>query len=340
MKLLAFLVLCLAPLIAADAQKGHRVTSRSIVVNRAAHWQNWQIPTHAVQVSPDGTVAPHFFREHFNLLDDLATYTRPIVDLRRRSNQTAILNIDSTQTRDVKGEIILDRKDNPIYSYFFRPGISRVGSNAAAAANILDADPTTFWEPDPQAPIDDWWIEIDLGRVAAVDSLVIHFVEEELGDPFFQFRVLAAPDQEPVKENADKITFERVAHTKAPNRDQRTFRIGLEQLDADPNWQGKMVQTIRIVVSDTRGERGEQISEEEWQALPADERGAIVYFIRDEQGFEEPVEQAIYERPRPPASGALGLLPARTTASSRNRGVRIWRQHQRRAWWLAAETSI
>ena len=305
MRLLAFLVICLAPLVAADAQKGHRVTSRSVVVNRAAHWHNWQLPTHAVKVLPDGTVEPHFFREHFNLLDDLETFTRPIPELRRRRNQTAILNIDSTQTRDVKGEIITDRKGNPIYSYFFRPGISRVGSNAAAAANILDDDPTTFWEPDPQAPIDDWWIEIDLGRVVAVDSLVIHFVEEALGDPFFQFRVLAAPDQEPVQENADKITFERVASTKAPNRDQRTFRIGLEQLRADPDWQGKLVETIRIVVSDTRGERGERISEEEWQALPADERGAIVYFIRDEQGFEEPVERAVYESLDPQRQGRL-----------------------------------
>ena len=195
MRLLAFLVICLAPLAAVHAQKGHRVTSRSVVVNRAAHWHNWQLPTHAVQVSPDGTVEPHFFRARFNLLDDLQTFTRSIVDLRRRSNQNAILNIDSTQTRDIKGQVILDRKGNPIYSYFFRPGISRVGSNAADAANILDDDPTTFWEPEPQASLDDWWIEIDLGRVVAVDSLVIHFVEEELGDPFFQFRVLAAPDQ-------------------------------------------------------------------------------------------------------------------------------------------------
>ena len=243
MRLLAILGICLVPLAAAHAQKGHRVTSRSVVVNTAAHWSNWQLPTHAVQVSPDGTVEPHFFRARFNLLDDLQTFTRPIVDLRRRSNQNAILNIDSTQTRDIKGEVILDRKGNPIYSYFFRPGISRVGSNAADAANILDDDPTTFWEPEPQASLDDWWIEIDLGRVVAVDSLVIHFVEEELGDPFFQFRVLAAPDQEPVRENADKITFERIANTKAPNRDQRTFRIGLEQLKADPDWQGRLVQT-------------------------------------------------------------------------------------------------
>ena len=52
MRLLVFIGICLAPLAAVHAQKGHRVTSRSVVVNRAAHWHNWQLPTHAVQVSP------------------------------------------------------------------------------------------------------------------------------------------------------------------------------------------------------------------------------------------------------------------------------------------------
>ena len=65
------------------------------------------------------------------------------------------------------------------------------------------------------------------------------------------------------------------------------------------------METIRIVVSDTRGERGERISEEEWQALPADERGAVVHFIRDEQGFEEPVERAVYESLDPQRQGRL-----------------------------------
>ena len=291
----ALCIACLAPAAPADAQQGHRVTTRSVTVNSATHWNNWQLPTHAIDIGPDGAVKPHFFRERFNIFDDLETFTRPIISFRRRASQSAILNIDSTETLDVKGEVILDNKDNPIYSYFFRPGISRVGSNPATADNILDGDPTTFWEPDPQDPLDDWWIEVDLGRVVTVDSLVLHFVDEELGDPFFQFRVLAAPDQEFINENADKITFERVASTKAPNRDQRTFRVGLGQLEADPAWVGRMVQTIRIIVSDTRGGRGEIVSEEQWQDLPADQRGEIVYFIRDQQGFEEPVELAIYE---------------------------------------------
>ena len=293
-----FLLFCgiyLSSSLPTGAQQGHRVTTRAVTVNSTTQWNNWQLPTHAVDFTADGAVKPHFFRERFDILDDLETFTRPIIDFRRRRGQSATLNVDSTETLDVKGEIILDNKDIPIYSYFFRPGISRVGSNPATAANILDDDPTTFWEPNPQDPVDDWWIEVDLGRVVTVDSLVLHFVEETLGDPFFQFRILAAPDQEPVQEHVDKLTFERVASTKAPNRDQRTFRFGLDQLKADPDWAGMMVQTIRIIVSDTRGNRGMLVSADEWQALPLDEQGGIVYFIRDQQGFEEPVELATYE---------------------------------------------
>ena len=291
--LLALSCSLLAAGTATVAQQGHRVTTRSVVVNSPAHWQNWDLPTHAVNIEADGAVKPHFFRERYDILDDLETFTRPIT-FKRRRGQSAIFYIDSTETLDVKGEIILDNKDNPTYSYFFRPGISRVGSNPATATNILDDDPTTFWEPDPDAHIDDWWVEVDLGRVVTVDSLILHFVEEDLGDPFFQFRILAAPDQRPVNENADKISFERVGKTNSPNRDQRQFRFGLAQDRSDPAWHGKMVQTIRIIVSDTRAGRGSLVSEEDWLDLPASERGDKVYFIRDQQGFEEPVDEAVY----------------------------------------------
>ena len=302
------------------AQQGHRVTSRSVVVNSPAHWQKWDLPTHATDIGADGAVKPHFFREHYNILDDLETFTRPIT-FKRRRGQNLIFNIDSTETLDVKGEIILDRKDNPIYSYLFRPGISRVGSNPATASNILDDDPNTFWEPDPDAHFDNWWVEIDLGRVVTVDSLVLHFVEEDLGDPFFQFRVLAAPDQEPVNENADKILFERVGKTNSPNRDQRQFRFGLAEDFADPSWRGKMVQTIRIIVSDTRAGRGSLISEEEWQALPIGERGDKVFYIRDQQGFEEPVDQAIYADL---AAERQGRLEHYRRERPRLAGIEVW----------------
>ena len=79
---------CLATWASAHAQQGHRVTTRSVVVNTAAHWLNWQLPTHAVDTAPDGAIKPHFFRERYNLLEDLETFTRPIESryqiLRRR----------------------------------------------------------------------------------------------------------------------------------------------------------------------------------------------------------------------------------------------------------------
>lgn len=306
---LALSLCCLALLVigwrAASAQstRGHLVTRNRITVDAAAHWRNWQLPIHAVDVSLDGEVRPHFFRERFNLLDDRDIFSRTLPELRRKKRETAILNIDSTETLNVKGEIILDRKKNPLYTYFLRRGISRVGSNPGAAANILDGDPTTYWEPDLNDPFDDWWIELDLGLVVPVDSLALHFVEAGLGDPFLQFRVLAAPDQEAVQEKANKITFETVGGTRAPNRDQRTFGFSLDQEFSDPNWTGKMVQTIRIIVTETRGGRGALIDEAAWQDLPVADRGDIVYFIRDLRGVEEPVPREDFESLPPERQG-------------------------------------
>ena len=82
-----------------------------------------------------------------------------------------------------------------MYDYVQRVGVSRVGSNEALAPHIVDGDPATFWEPDLAATPDKWWIEIDLGRTLVVEKVVLHFVDETLGDPFRQFRVMLAPQQ-------------------------------------------------------------------------------------------------------------------------------------------------
>ena len=68
---------------------------------------------------------------------------------------------------------------------------------------------------------------MDLGRVVAVDEILLHFVGEELGDPFLRFRVLIAPDQEVILEDVADVELERVGGTQAPNRDQRDFSFAL-----------------------------------------------------------------------------------------------------------------
>ena len=288
-------LLCLGSV---DAQRrtGYRLSGNTIIVDDAAHWSRWSLPSHAVDLDPEGIVRLHHFRTRYNILDDRATFTRTLSELRRGKGESAILNVDSTKTLDVRGEIILDRKGEPIYTYFLRPGISRVGSNPADASNILDGDPTTFWEPDPDDPMEDWWVEIDLARVVPVDEFILHFVEAELGDPFRQFRVLVAPDQEAVTEDADRVDFVSVGGTNAPNESVRTFSMPLEQINASLEWNGRLVETIRIVVTDSRQGRGHLLdSEAAWLDLPTVDRGDIVYYIRDLQGQEEPVERDVFE---------------------------------------------
>ena len=281
----------------AQRSKGHRVTNSRIVVETAEHWRNWQLPVHAVDVIPEGGVQPHRSRQRYNILDDQDTFTRPLTEFRRRKNQHATLNIDSTVTVDVKGNVITDRKDNPLYTYFARPGISRVGSNPQAAKNILDGDPSTYWEPDRNDPLKDWWIEVDLGRVVAVDEILLHFVGAALGDPFLRFRVLTAPDQEAILEDADEVELSRIGGTQAPNRDQRDFSFALEQPKSSASWRGRLVQTIRIVVTDTRAGRSAEVNEEQWLALDPSDRGDILYFVKDRQGFEERLDQSRLQEP-------------------------------------------
>jgi len=280
----------------ADAQsrKGYRLSDTHITVDASEHWKNWNLPSHAVDVSSGGEVKPHFFRDRYNVLDDRETFTQPLPDFKLKRNQTAVLNIDSTEKVDVQGNIITQKKKGeliPVWGYFLRPGISRVGSNLTDADHILDGDPTTYWEPDPDDPLDEWWIEVDLGRLVSVDEIVLNFVDAELGDPFWRFRVLAAPDQEPIHEEGAEIAFSLAGGTSAPNRDQRSFNLPLTQWRSSPEWTGRLVQTIRIVVTDTRGRRGILISESEWQALDPGDQGDIVYYIKDQQDFEERLDQ-------------------------------------------------
>jgi hypothetical protein len=282
---------------AAQGGDGYRLDGGRIVIDQPSEWNNWSLPFHALEVTDDG-VAPHLFRQRYNVLDDRETFVRPLQELRRRSKEHATLNIDSTETLDVRGNIITKKKKGeivPVWTYRVRMGISRVGSNAALAANILDGDPNTYWEPDADDPVDNWWVEVDLGRVVPIDSLVVRFVDAELGDPFTQFRVLTSALQVPVLEKTRDIGFQLSARTTVPNRDQRQFDFSLAQHSADPQWTGQLVETIRIVVSDTRGGRSRLISEDQWQALDPADQGDIVYFVQDKSGFEEPVDKAAFD---------------------------------------------
>ena len=290
-------------------QQGYQVEDSRIVVEGRRHWEHWKIPAHLAGIDSDGAVRSRQLRTVFNVLAD-KSFGRPveIVDKKPR-----ILNVDSTLSLDVLGNPMKDAQGNLSYDYVVRPGISRAGSNPQLAAHIVDGDPATFWEPDPQDPLDDWWIEVDLGRLVPLERLRLVFVDETLGDPFLNFVLLLAPTQNLFLEETRGVGFEVLVPFEGTNTTQREFvfdsaRLSarlpdagpalsskkLAQGNADPNWTGKLVETIRIVVTDTRGGRAEPISQAAYEALPAAERGDIIYHVRDIAGFEEPVDSATY----------------------------------------------
>ena len=308
-KILVGLALSLSPV---EAQRGYQISGDEVVVDLAQHWRQWTIPAHLAHIDEAGSVRTRRLRTVYNVLED-RTLRRPIII---NTDDPRIGTIDSTMQFDVLGEPIRNTLNELVFDHWVRPGISRVGSNPQLAEHILDGDPTTFWEPDPRDPIERWWIEVDLGRAVPVERLKLQFVDEELGDPFLQFIMLMSRRQSALlHEPNSRIGFQLFIPQDAPNTTQREYifasehtspelpaasgevsdRLLIEARKPSPEWTGKSIETIRIVITDTRGGRAEQITQEAWEGLSADERGDVVYFARDVAGREEPVDEATYQ---------------------------------------------
>lgn len=53
----------------------------------------------------------------------------------------------------------------------FGGGIRTVGSDSRGAANLIDGDPATTWDPAADDPVENWFIEVDLGRAVSTRSV-------------------------------------------------------------------------------------------------------------------------------------------------------------------------
>jgi len=127
-------------------------------VDRRSQWQEWQFPTGVLELRADGSVVPKKFEG--GLLN-------AALDAAQFSHETA-------GGKTVQG------------------GVWKVGSSPATAGNIIDGDPLTFWKPDPAAPLEDWWIDVDLGRTVPVTKIRLIFPDREGTRPFREFRVFGA----------------------------------------------------------------------------------------------------------------------------------------------------
>ena len=157
---------------------------------------------------------------------------------------------------------------------------------------------TTYWEPAPPSDEIDldlqWWFVVDLGRLVFARKLVVRFVEESLGDPFLLFEVLISDGLEPRRlQGSGTRAFQTVLRTLSRNKRQRVFEVDLTGRALTP--EAAPVRFVQLLVTDTDGPLGAEITRAEYEALAAD-RGAVQYFKRQLDGREVPVAQKVYER--------------------------------------------
>jgi len=242
----------------AQEREGYRLLPDQVVVNRPGHWEAWQSPPGVRSIRADGTVEPRFLHRDINATLDANQYQYYVAE-------------DTLQG-----------------------GIFAAGTSRETAPLILDGDLSTYWEPGRDAPLDGWFVEIDLGRSVIARRVVLRFVEEGRGDPFLKFRVLISDGLRLGGEQRRR--FFRVGLVNAPNKDQREFVFEIQpQRPVPEGIEGEVVQFVRIDVLDTDGPRGEEIGFEEYRKLLPEAQGAVDLFRTTVGGRQLAVSQTVYE---------------------------------------------
>ena len=230
---------------------GYELRSNQVLIETPEHWRGWEAPTGARLIQPDGTVLPRLLRSNIN----------------------AVVNAET--------DSIIAR-------------ITNAGTNREDAELVLDGDLQTYWEPDRDDPLNSWHIKIDLGRTVIAERIRLRFAEEGEGDPFLKFRVLIS-DGLPAFGRNSQFQFSRVGLISNLNS-QREFVFEVTpQKKVAEGITGAITQVVRIDVLDSDGPRAEEVSFEVYQRLSAENQGGTDYFLRTVSGRQIAVSQDTYE---------------------------------------------
>ncbi len=238
-----------APLVAQEAL-GYRLLGNQVSIDQAEDWKAWDAPPGVQVVRDDATVEPRFLRGDINVTLDAKNfiYVNPFV-----SNDT------------------------------LQGGVHSAGSNLADGPLVLDGDLSTYWEPLADTPIDNWFLEVDLGRAIVAHRVVLRFADA--GDPFLKFRVVASDGQRFGEEQRRR--FYRVGLETRRNKDQREYVFDIEpQRNVPEGITGEIMQYLRIDVLDTDGPRAAEIELADYLPLSPQDQGAIDYFRTTPTGRE------------------------------------------------------
>ena len=164
-----------------------------------AAWRTWQMPNDLVQIDADGRLRLRKFRKEINAVANAGDFRH------------------ATQER---GEVA--------------GGIWEAKSSPQTADLIVDGDPTTYWQPDPDDALDQWSVQIDLGRPVLARQIRLVFPDREGARPLRQFSVFASSGAR-IQALNDVFKFEAVYRTSRPNTETELV-IPLEYLGTDSTY--------------------------------------------------------------------------------------------------------
>ena len=196
--------------------------------NGADAWSTWQQPYGLVEFGNGGQLQLRKFRKDINAVENAALFTH--------------------NTRS-KGDEVAG-------------GIWKAGSNPEAAGQVIDGDANTFWQAAPDDVLDDWFIQVDLGRAVLAKEIRLTFPDQEGARPFRQFTVFTATGitSDPLK---DVFIYRPVYFTTKPNQEAEiAIPLSFDLLDSarvvDPDLdidaadlaQYRLVQYVNFNVED------------------------------------------------------------------------------------------
>tara|TARA_B100000809_G_scaffold260168_1_gene306581 strand:- start:45 stop:2369 length:2325 start_codon:yes stop_codon:yes gene_type:complete len=193
-------------------------------IDSKANWDSWTFPRGAVVQNEDGSIGLGRIDRSINAVAD----ARQFRHLTRSSREP------------VPG------------------GIRVVGSAEESAENIIDGRADTWWQPPQDHVIEDWFIEVDLGRVVLATKIRLTFPDTLGARPFRSFSVYT---NDGVRASAarDVFQFSRAGRASEPNVDRvveyelQTIHAGGatgEHLVVSDTLDHAMVQYVRFVAEE------------------------------------------------------------------------------------------
>jgi hypothetical protein len=235
-------------------QNGYSIQSGKVIIDSPEHWSQWQSVAKTIRITDEG-VQPVFIRKSTRLEIDGEQVVVPGIN--------AVLN-----AAELGG------------------GVRGAGSNFLDAANLMDGRMDTYWEPNLDDPLRDWWVQLDLGRIVSASKIVLKFVGEDLGDPFLQFKVSTSQGEQVI----GPLIFRKRFSTNKPIKNERVFEIDLiAQLptkwpDVRGDFTGDVIKYMSIGVTDSDFGKARQVSQTAYESLEPDKQGDIEYFRQETSG--------------------------------------------------------